>query len=45
MAEAREKARQKALAGIKAAGEAGNWRASEAVLRMHFGPIVAAMRA
>ena len=36
MAEAREKARQKALAGIKAAGEAGDWRASEAVLRMSF---------
>ena len=36
MAEAREQARQKALAGIKAAGEAGDWRASEAFLRMSF---------
>jgi len=34
--ESTEKARQKALAGIKAAGEAGDWRASEAVLRMSF---------
>ena len=36
MAEAREQARQKALAGIKAAGEAGDWRALEAFLRMSF---------
>ena len=36
MAEAREQARQKALAGIKAAGEAGDWRAWEAFLRMSF---------
>jgi hypothetical protein len=36
MAEAREQARQKALARIKAAGEAGDWRASEAFLRMSF---------
>ena len=36
MAEARERARQKALAGIKAAGEAGDWRAWEAFLRMSF---------
>ena len=34
--EAREQARQKALAGIKAAGEAGDWRALEAFLRMSF---------
>ena len=36
MAEARETARQKALAGIKAAGEAGDWRALEAFLRLSF---------
>ena len=36
MAESREQARQKALARIKAAGEAGDWRASEAFLRMSF---------
>ena len=36
MAESREQARQKALAGIKVAGEAGDWRASEAFLRMSF---------
>ena len=36
MAEAREQARQKALAGIRAAGEAGDWRALEAFLRMSF---------
>ena len=36
MAEAREQARQKALAGIKAAGEAGDWRALKAFLRMSF---------
>jgi len=29
-------ARRKALAGIKAAGEAGDWRALEAFLRMSF---------
>src|SRR6516225_6380666 len=34
--EAREQARQKALAGIRAAGEAGDWRALEAFLRMSF---------
>jgi len=34
--EARETARRKALAGIKAAGEAGDWRALEAFLRMSF---------
>ena len=36
MAEAREQARQKALARIKAAGEDGDWRASEAFLRLSF---------
>src|SRR5262245_46307205 len=36
LAEARETARQKALAGIRAAGEAGDWRALEAFLRMSF---------
>jgi hypothetical protein len=36
LASAREQARQKALATIKAAGEAGDWRASEAFLRMSF---------
>lgn len=34
--EAREQSRRKALAGIKAAGEAGEWRALEAFLRMSF---------
>jgi hypothetical protein len=34
--QARETARQKALAGIKAAGEAGDWRAWECYLRMSF---------
>ncbi len=34
--QARESARQKALAGIKQAGEAGDWRALEAFLRMSF---------
>jgi hypothetical protein len=34
--EARETARRKALAGIRAAGEAGDWRALEAFLRMSF---------
>jgi hypothetical protein len=34
--EARERCRKKALAGIKAAGEAGDWRALEAFLRMSF---------
>jgi hypothetical protein len=36
LVEAREHARQKALANIKAAGESGDWRASEAFLRMSF---------
>ena len=36
MEEARESARRKALATIKAAGEAGDWRASEAFLRLSF---------
>jgi hypothetical protein len=36
MSEARENARRKALAGIKAAGEAGDWRAWESFLRMSF---------
>ena len=36
LAEAREQARQKALAGIKAAGEAGDWRALECFLKMSF---------
>jgi len=36
LAQAREQARQKALAGIKAAGEAGDWQALEAFLRMSF---------
>jgi hypothetical protein len=36
LAEARELARQKALASIKAAGEAGDWRAMEAFLRLSF---------
>ena len=34
--EAREECRQKALAGIKAAGNDGDWRALEAFLRMSF---------
>jgi hypothetical protein len=34
--EARETARRKALAGIRAAGEAGDWRAFEAFLRLSF---------
>jgi len=33
---AREAARQKALEGIKTAGDDGDWRASEAFLRMSF---------
>ena len=33
---AREKARSKALANIKAAGERGDWRASESFLRLSF---------
>ena len=36
LAKAREQAWQKALAGIKAAGEAGDWRALEAFHRMSF---------
>src|SRR5262249_27968529 len=36
LAEARETARQKALAGIRAAGKAGDWRALEAFLRLSF---------
>jgi hypothetical protein len=36
LAEAREQARQNALACIKAAGEAGDWRAAEAFLRLSF---------
>src|SRR5262245_24183458 len=36
LAEARETARRKALAGIRAAGEAGDWRALEAFLRLSF---------
>ena len=36
LAEARENARRKALAGIRAAGEAGDWRALEAFLRLSF---------
>ena len=36
LSEARETARRKALAGIRAAGEAGDWRALEAFLRMSF---------
>jgi hypothetical protein len=36
LVEARETARRKALAGIRAAGEAGDWRALEAFLRMSF---------
>ena len=36
MAEAREEARQKALEGIRGAGENGDWRASEAWLRLSF---------
>jgi hypothetical protein len=34
--QAREQARRKALAGIKAAGEAGDWRAWEAFLKFSF---------
>jgi hypothetical protein len=36
LAEAREQARQKALSGIKAAGEGGDWRAWESFLRHSF---------
>ena len=36
MAQAREQARQKALAGIKTAGEAGDWRAWAEYLRLSF---------
>jgi hypothetical protein len=36
LASAREQARQKVLARIRTAGEAGEWRASEAFLRMSF---------
>jgi Homeodomain-like domain len=36
LTEAREQARRKALANIKAAGDSGDWRASEAFLRMSF---------
>jgi hypothetical protein len=36
--EAREKSRQKALAGIKAAGDRGDWRALEVWLKMSFHP-------
>jgi hypothetical protein len=36
LTQARETARQKALAGIRAAGEAGDWRALVAFLRMSF---------
>jgi hypothetical protein len=36
LGQAREQARQKALAGIKAAGESGDWRAHEAFLRLSF---------
>ena len=36
LTEAREQARQKALAGIRTAGEKGDWRALEAFLRMSF---------
>ena len=36
LAQARETARRKALAGIRAAGEAGDWRALEAFLRLSF---------
>ena len=36
LAQAREQARQKALAVIKAAAESGEWRAAEAFLRMSF---------
>jgi len=36
LTEAREQARRKALANIKAAGDNGDWRASEAFLRMSF---------
>jgi hypothetical protein len=36
LASAREQARQKALEGIRAAGEKGEWRAWEAFLRLSF---------
>jgi hypothetical protein len=36
LTKAREQARRKALANIKAAGDNGDWRASEAFLRMSF---------
>jgi hypothetical protein len=36
LAEAREQARKQALANIKAAGDSGDWRASEAFLRLSF---------
>ena len=36
LTEAREQARQKGLAGIKSAGQAGDWRAWEAFLRLSF---------
>jgi hypothetical protein len=36
MEAAREEARQKALEGIKAAGERGDWRALEAFLKLSF---------
>jgi hypothetical protein len=36
MTEAREQARQKALAKIKAAGESGDWRASAEFLKLSF---------
>jgi predicted Zn-dependent protease len=36
LAEAREQARRKALAGIRAAGEAGDWRALESFLKLSF---------
>jgi hypothetical protein len=36
LAEAREQARQKALSGIKAAGEGGDWRAWESFLKHSF---------
>jgi len=41
--EAREQARQKALAGIKAAGEAGDWRALEAFLSLPSPPAAATL--
>jgi hypothetical protein len=36
LTEAREQARQQAMAGIKSAGEAGDWRAYEAFLKLSF---------